>query len=63
MMQFLEMGGYAAYVWPAYGITLATLLVNVWWARRRNAAVFDRVRRAVGRERTAAPRPTVRTVQ
>lgn len=24
-MRFLEMGGYAAYVWPAYGITLIGL--------------------------------------
>lgn len=25
MMQFLQMGGYAAYVWPAYGITFIGL--------------------------------------
>ncbi|MGH6889738.1 MAG: heme exporter protein CcmD [Rhizomicrobium sp.] len=24
-MHFLQMGGYAAYVWPAYGITLFAL--------------------------------------
>jgi heme exporter protein D len=24
-MSFLEMGGYAAYVWPAFGITAAVL--------------------------------------
>ncbi len=27
--QFLHMGGYAAYVWPAYAITFFVLIVNV----------------------------------
>ena len=26
MSAFLEMGGYAAYVWPAYGVTAAVLI-------------------------------------
>lgn len=26
-MKFLEMGGYAAYVWPAFGITALVLIV------------------------------------
>jgi heme exporter protein D len=26
MSQFLAMGGYAAYVWPAYGITAVVLV-------------------------------------
>ena len=25
MMHFLEMGGYAAFVWPAYGVTVIGL--------------------------------------
>ena len=33
MMEFLRMGGEAAYVWSAYGITLAVVLFNAWWAR------------------------------
>ncbi|MGZ4959972.1 MAG: heme exporter protein CcmD [Methylomonas sp.] len=28
---FLYMGGYAAYVWPAYGITGLVLVGNVVW--------------------------------
>jgi heme exporter protein D len=28
------MGGYAAYVWSAYGITLVILVVSAWTARR-----------------------------
>ncbi|MGH8137863.1 MAG: heme exporter protein CcmD [Steroidobacteraceae bacterium] len=28
------MGGYAAYVWPSYGLTLAIIILNIVWARR-----------------------------
>jgi heme exporter protein D len=31
---FFEMGGYAAYVWPAYAVTLAVMALNIVWARR-----------------------------
>lgn len=27
--EFLAMGGYAAYVWSAYGLTLAVLILNI----------------------------------
>lgn len=28
--EFLTMGGYAAYVWPAYGVAAAVMLVNAF---------------------------------
>jgi heme exporter protein CcmD len=34
LQHFLAMGGYAKFVWPAYGLTAAVLLWN-WWAARR----------------------------
>ena len=34
MSAFLDMGGYAAYVWPAYAVTLAVMALNIVWARR-----------------------------
>jgi heme exporter protein CcmD len=34
MMQFLLMGGYAVYVWPAVALAIAVLALNVFWARR-----------------------------
>ena len=34
MSEFLNMGGYAAYVWPSYGLTLAVIVLNIVWARR-----------------------------
>jgi heme exporter protein CcmD len=33
-MAFLDMGGYWAYVWPAYALTLTVMVLNVIWARR-----------------------------
>ena len=34
MRTFLDMGGYAAFVWPAYAITVAVIVLNIVWARR-----------------------------
>lgn len=28
------MGGYAAYVWPSYGLTVTIIILNVVWAHR-----------------------------
>ncbi len=47
--EFLTMGGYAAYVWPAYGIALLVLLANaVLPVRRlrRRLAELDRKHQA-----------------
>jgi heme exporter protein D len=37
LQKFLQMGGYAAFVWPAYGLTALVLIWN-WWAARRSEA-------------------------
>jgi heme exporter protein CcmD len=50
MRQFLEMGGYAAYVWPAYALTLAIVALNIIWARR----VLAQARAAARRRLTAS---------
>jgi heme exporter protein D len=34
MKEFFDMGGYAAFVWPAYAVTFGVVLLNVVWARR-----------------------------
>ena len=34
LADFLDMGGYAAFVWPAYLITFAVIGLNIVWARR-----------------------------
>jgi heme exporter protein CcmD len=49
---FLKMGGYAQFVWPAYGLTALVLLWN-WWAARRSeteAQVAARRRIELARE-------------
>jgi len=46
MREFLEMGGYAAYVWPSYGIALAVLAGLLWLSLRdwrRNRALLERL--------------------
>jgi heme exporter protein CcmD len=37
LQRFIHMGGYAQFVWPAYGLTAVVLLWN-WWAARRSEA-------------------------
>jgi heme exporter protein D len=48
LADFLSMGGYAAYVWSAYGfaaILLIALLVQSWRSARRRDAELEQVRR------------------
>ena len=37
MSQFFAMGGYAAYVWPAYAISFAALAAATWLTLRAHA--------------------------
>jgi len=44
VLRFLEMGGYAAYIWPAWGLTIVVLvglLVTTLRAVRRNEAELE----------------------
>ena len=51
MRQFLDMGGYAAFVWPAYAVTLAVIVLNIVWARRALArSRAEAQRRLITRE-------------
>jgi heme exporter protein D len=53
---FLSMGGYGAYVWPAYGLTAVAFVTAVIWtvgtlkARRREEEALS----ATGRQRRKA---------
>ena len=43
---FLAMGGYARFVWPAYGVAfvvLAALAANSWWRYRQSMITLDRL--------------------
>ena len=50
MREFFDMGGYAAFVWPAYAVTFAVVALNVVWARRALTRA-----RAAARRRIATP--------
>ena len=59
MSDFFAMGGYAAYLWPAYGFTalvLIALLVQSWRSARRRDAELEQVRRVARPSRPSRPR-------
>jgi heme exporter protein CcmD len=60
--EFLVMGGYAAYVWSAYGITLLVLGISAWAARRRRLEALERARQRWA-EASTPRQPTVRKVE
>ncbi|HEU4530316.1 MAG TPA: heme exporter protein CcmD [Steroidobacteraceae bacterium] len=49
--EFLAMGGYGQFVWPAYAVTLIVLIGNVFLARASHRrAVEEALRRAARQE-------------
>lgn len=47
---FLAMGGYAAYVWPAYGIAL-TALLGIWVrAHHQHKLILQKLKRQITAE-------------
>ena len=59
MTDFLAMGGYAAYVWSAYGfaaLVLIALLVQSWCSARRREAELEQVRRLARPARPSRPK-------
>jgi heme exporter protein CcmD len=46
MNEFLDMGGYGQFVWPAFALTFGIIVLNVYLARRslREAAAQARKR-------------------
>jgi heme exporter protein D len=56
--EFFAMGGYAVYVWPAFGfaaLVLVGLLAQSWAAARRREAEFEQLRRLFGPQRRGRP--------
>ena len=53
LREFLDMGGYATYVWSSYGLTLLVIGGIVWWS----ALELRRTREeTLGRARVRPPR-------
>lgn len=54
MSEFIQMGGYAGYVWSSYGLALAVmiaLLVSSWISWRRNEATLKALQLVQARRR------------
>lgn len=45
--EFLTMGGYAAFVWPAYGVVTVVMIANIVIARRRHRRLIAALQRRV----------------
>jgi heme exporter protein D len=45
VMEFLEMGGYALYVWGSFGVTALLMIAEPLMLRSRRKAVLKRVAR------------------
>ncbi len=43
--EFITMGGYAIYVWPAYAIVAVVMIANIVIARRRHRRQLENLRR------------------
>jgi heme exporter protein D len=52
--EFLNMGGYARFVWPAYGLTAAVLIANVVLPMVHRQRMRERIAR---KAKLAEPRP------
>ncbi len=45
MLEFISQGGYAGYVWSAYGMTMTLLFIETVGLRRGNRAILARLQR------------------
>ncbi|HSF79163.1 MAG TPA: heme exporter protein CcmD [Steroidobacteraceae bacterium] len=52
LSEFLDMGGYAAFVWPAFGLVLSVLVYNIWSARSAHAEARRAAARRLQMEET-----------
>ncbi len=43
LSEFWNMGGYAIYIWPAYGVSMAALFIIGWMSFRRMKTLDKRL--------------------
>jgi heme exporter protein D len=51
LTEFLDMGGYAFYVWSSYGIALLIMLINIILPARQRRKLLADIARAARRTR------------
>jgi heme exporter protein CcmD len=44
LSHLLAMGGYGAYVWPAYGLTFLVFGINLWSSLRETRRIKNSIR-------------------
>ncbi len=49
--EFLNMGGYAVYVWPSFGLTALLVVLEIWRVRQQRREVLDSVRQQIESEK------------
>jgi heme exporter protein CcmD len=54
MLKFLQMGGYARYVWPCYALTAAVVGLNIRWALASLRAAQAEARRRLANHKVAS---------
>jgi heme exporter protein CcmD len=47
LIRFINMGGYARYVWPAYGFALVILLFSVYMPSREHKKILRKLRKEI----------------
>jgi heme exporter protein D len=55
LQSFLAMGGYAAYVWPAYGVFFAVLLIDWFAPQLRRRRLLRELRARLARQAARKP--------
>jgi heme exporter protein D len=63
VIEFFSMGGDGAYVWSAYGITLAVLVLNAWLARAKRRAAWKRAQQLATQAEIPRRQPKVHRLQ
>ena len=58
LMEYLDMGGYARYVWPSYIIVIVGIAANVVMARRALKRARETAARRMAVKGTSAESPT-----
>lgn len=48
MSEFFNMGGYAAFVWPSYGLAAIVLWLNWYLPRRQQQQLLEQYKRRQG---------------
>lgn len=54
MSEFFSMGGYAAFVWPSYGLGLVILIAHIAAPMMRRRRLLSEISRRLRREARAA---------